>query len=232
MTIEHKLAGAYAGAQLSPLEMAALEWLDGFYQLEHLLATRAWALTLAPDASRAVRFAALVHDAERFFPGGPHGVNLPLGPADPKYLIDHSARSAQIVDDWLAGRPEGVDQAFRDQVRTLILRHEFGGDPDEDLLQAADSLAFLSTFDWLVVEWVLSGRSTLRQAQCKLDWMLCRIRVQKALTLALPDYRSASQLLASPETYPSDLAARRVMAGDLALLLGRKTNGAAARDED
>ncbi len=228
MTLYQQLAGAYRDTGLSDLELAALEWLNGFYQIEHLLATRSWAIALDPEASEALRFAALVHDAERHFPGGPDGTSPLMGPDDPQYLIAHSTRTAEIVDEWLRDRPEGQDRSFRNQVRALILRHEFGGNPDEDVLQAADSLAFLSTFDWLVVEWVRSGRATAERAQLKLDWMLCRIRLQEAVALALPYYRTSSRMLEDPDIYPADLEMRRRLAGDLELLLGQKKSSGIA----
>jgi|GEM_PF-5892666 hypothetical protein len=62
------LRGKYADDSLSTLELAALDWLDGFYQLEHLLDARAWTIRLTDGAaSPELKFAALVHDAERFF---------------------------------------------------------------------------------------------------------------------------------------------------------------------
>ena len=80
-----------------------MQWLDGFYQLEHLIATRMWAIKICPEASPEVQFAALVHDAERFFPGGPSSTPS-NGFDDPDYLFAHSTRSADIVEEWLRNR--------------------------------------------------------------------------------------------------------------------------------
>lgn len=173
------LCGRYADAGFSALEYEALVWLDGFYQLEHLLAAREWIVQLtAGTASEALKFAALVHDAERFFPGGPTGT--PQGGFDnADYLFLHSTRSADVVDEWLAARPEPVDPSFAQRVRALILRHEIGGDPEEDVMQAADSLAWLSTFDWLAVQWVRDGHYSVAGVREKLDWMLARIKSRK-----------------------------------------------------
>ena len=211
--------GAYADANLTELEEAALAWLEGFYQLEHLLAARSWAIRLAGQASPELKFAALVHDAERFFPGGPSSTPQD-GFDDPDYLFDHSRRSADIVDGWLDARPEAFSEVFRRRVRALILRHEIGGNTEEDILQAADSLAFLSTFDWLVVHWVKAGHYTVDGACEKLDWMMTRIRVQQAVKLALPIYSSIVQALKCPDTITVDLEARRELAGCSAYLLG------------
>jgi hypothetical protein len=48
----------YSAVPLNALEMKAISWLDGFYQLEHLLCTRAWVTALSPAAPQALRFAA------------------------------------------------------------------------------------------------------------------------------------------------------------------------------
>lgn len=206
-----------AAESFSPLELAALQWLDGFYQLEHLIATRAWLLVLYPQAAATLRFAALVHDAERHFPGG-LTLAPDAAPDDPDYLYAHSLRSADLVSQWLDQRQDKMTAPELGRIRALILRHEFGGDWEEDLVQAADSLAFLSTFDWLVVEWIRSGARTREQAQDKVDWMLTRIRVQKATKIATPIYREISKFIENSNTINIDTKRMRENAGKLELL--------------
>jgi len=210
--------GRYADASLTELDHAALEWMETFYQLEHQLAAREWAIRLSAGASPELRFAALVHDAERFFPGGPTGTPQ-NGFDDADYLFTHSTRSADIVDAWLAERPEPPTQEFRKRVRALILRHELGGNPEEDILQAADSLSFLSTYDWLVVSWVRDGHYTIAGAREKLDWMLQRMRIPEALRLALPIYVDTVRALDQAHEWKGNLAERRRLAGDRSFLL-------------
>lgn len=215
------LCGRYAGSEFSELERDALVWLDGFYQLEHLLAAREWIIEITGGtATEAMKFAALVHDAERFFPGGPTGTPQSAFD-DADYLFLHSTRSADIVDGWLAARPEVVDPDFRRRVRALILRHEIGGDPEEDAVQAADSLAWLSTFDWLAVQWVRNGNYSVVGARKKIDWMLTRIRVPVALRTALPIYAATVTALEQPERLAVDPLYRRRQASDLHYLLGK-----------
>nr|WP_295463269.1 hypothetical protein [Mesorhizobium sp.] len=72
-----------------------------------MLAAREWAIRLSGAAPPELRFAALVHDAERFIPGGPSST-LKSGFDDPDYLFAHSTRSADIVDRWLDEREEPV----------------------------------------------------------------------------------------------------------------------------
>jgi len=211
------MTNRYTTAPFTPLEAAALEWLDGFYQLEHLLCTRHWVLTLCPAASPALTFAALVHDAERFFPGGPAG-DARAGFDDCDYLFAHSIRSADIVEAWLRDTRKLDDETFIKHVRRLILRHEIGGNSEEDILQAADSLSFLDVFDWLIAGWVRQNIFTPDQAREKLDWSVERIRPPTARRLAMPLYAQITKAL-DPNA-GIDVAARKAEAGDKKRLLG------------
>src|SRR5215213_2194044 len=128
---------------MTPLEARALEWISPYSQAEHLIRARDWVLELEPNASLALRFAALTHDIERHFPGGPQQDFQHDAWDDPDYLFAHSTRSADIVQRWLEESPEPPEADFVREVRRLILLHELGGDREADLLQAADSLSFL-----------------------------------------------------------------------------------------
>ncbi|MBI06318.1 MAG: hypothetical protein CMM54_04995 [Rhodospirillaceae bacterium] len=217
--IEFTPEGAYANAALSPLEQQAVKWLDGFYQLEHLLCTRMWAMKLTPEASAEVKFASLVHDAERFFPGGP-----PSTPGngfdDPDYLFAHSTRSANIVEEWLRARTPAPEDNFIRRVRHLILRHEIGGGWEADFVQAADSLSFLDSLDWITVDWVKNGYYTIAGAREKLDYTVERIRPSNAIAAALPLYESAVCALDAAHESGHDLKKRREIAGSRRYLLG------------
>src|SRR3990170_2269503 len=96
---------------------------------------------------------------------------------DTAYRSAHSERSARIVGDWLRG--EGADEALVSEVERLIVGHESGGDPDEDLVQAADSLSFLETNQELIARWVKSGRCSRERAKAQHRWMLERIKVER-----------------------------------------------------
>lgn len=211
--------GTYANAALSRLEQDAVEWLDGFYQLEHLLCTRMWVMQLSPEASAEMKFASLVHDAERFFPGGP--VSTPRnGFDDPDYLFAHSTRSADVVEEWLRARTPALEETFIRRVRHLILRHEIGGGWEADFVQAADSLSFLESLDWITVDWVKNGHYTIAGAREKLDYTVKRIRPSNAITAALPLYESAVRALDAAHGIDADLTKRREIAGSRCYLLG------------
>ena len=209
----------YANAGLSSMEAKAVEWLDGFYQLEHLLCARMWVMKLCPEASKEVKFATLVHDAERHFPGGPSSTPS-NGFDDPDYLFAHSTRSANFVEEWLRSYSPQLNEEFIKRVRRLVLRHEIGGGWEADFVQAADSLSFLESMDWITVEWVVSGRYTIEQAKEKLDYTVERIRPSVALAAALPLYESALKTLQSAHNTDMNLKKRRKFASSKNLLLG------------
>jgi len=152
-----------------PLERAALEWIAPYWNAEHLVRTRDWLLVLEPGAGLAPRLAALTHDIERHFPGGPAP-----DPNDPDYPRLHAERSALFVHDWLEG--QGAPRGLTADVIRLVAAHEVGGSPDADLLQAADSLSFLEVNAARPAAWVREGRCDVDTARGKLRGMHDRIR--------------------------------------------------------
>jgi hypothetical protein len=171
------------------LEDRALAWIEPYWNANHLARTRDWLLELDPDAGEALRLAGLTHDMERHFPGGPVN-DLSHEPEDEtEYRRAHSERSARIVGEWLHG--EGGAPALVADVERLIVAHETGGAPDEDLLQAADSLSFLETNAGLLAEWYTTGRCSRERAKAQGRWMFERIRLDPARELARPLYEEA-----------------------------------------
>jgi hypothetical protein len=171
------------------LEERALAWIEPYWNVQHLVRTRDWLLELDPAADEAARLAALTHDMERHFPGGPVQ-DLKVWPEDEgEYRRLHSERSAQIVGDWL--REQEADERLVAEVRRLIVAHETGGAPDEDLVQAADSLSFLETNGEVIAHWYTSGRCSRERAQAQARWMSERIEVERARELAQSLYKEA-----------------------------------------
>ncbi len=176
------------------LEQRALDWIEPYWNAEHLRRTRDWLLELDPGASEALRLAALTHDIERHFPGGPTN-DLTVAPEeDLEYRRLHSERSARFVTEWLRG--QGAGAALIADVERLILAHELGGEPDEDLLQAADSLSFLEVNIDLPAKWAAEGRCSLERGIDQHRWMFERIRVPRARELARPLYVKVTSLAA------------------------------------
>ena len=166
-----------------------IEWVQPYYDSIHLFHTGRWLLTLDPSAADTLLIAAVTHDMERHFPGGSQPDKAAGAWADEAYNRFHCARSAEIVGRWL--REQGVPDDFAHAVEALILEHEFGGSPEGDLLQAADSISFLEVNGHLVSGWVLKGETSLPNAIKKLDWMVERIEFAPARELAMPLYRRA-----------------------------------------
>jgi hypothetical protein len=173
------------------VERAAELWIADYFQARHLLRTRDWVVALQPDAGPALRIAALTHDIERRVPGGPDPWRHDWG--DPRYVLEHSIRSARMVRRWLE-QSEAPAELIAD-VERLILHHEIGGDPEADVLQAADSLAFLEVNGGRARTWVEEGRCDVAHAQAKLDLMRDRIAVADARTRARELHAAASAAL-------------------------------------
>jgi hypothetical protein len=161
------------------------------YNRTHLLKSLDWLDRIAPSASEAVRLATLTHDMERAF-GGPDAIPIKMG--DRAYEEAHSNRSARIVGDWLRQNDAETDLVRR--VEDLIRVHEWGGTPDADLVQAADSLSFLETNIDLMIGFVKSGKYPLEVIAGKFDEMYERIRVPMAKELARPMWDHAKKRLA------------------------------------
>jgi hypothetical protein len=166
------------------LERAAETWIRPYTDARHLRRTRDWALRLQPGAPLAVRLAALTHDMERHFAGGPAMDPASMEPDDARYLEAHAERSSAIVASWLD--TQGASRELVALVADLVCHHELGGSPAADLVQAADSLSFLETKRSVMQRWLVDGRCDLARAERQPIWMAERIRLAAARPLAEP----------------------------------------------
>jgi hypothetical protein len=160
------------------------------YNSTHLLQSLEWLDRIAPEATDAVRIATLTHDMERAFPG-PDAIPIRLN--DRAYEKAHSDRSARIVGAWL--RENGADPALAGEVEELIRLHEWGGSPDADFVQAADSLSFLETNIDLMLGFARSGKYSAADVAAKFDQMYNRIQISSAKELARPMWQKAKTAL-------------------------------------
>lgn len=182
----------------SPLIDAARAWVAECYPYNrhHLLRALEWLDRVAPDSPESVRLATLTHDMERAFPGPDQPVSKTL--SDPEYERAHSVRSARIVGAWL--REQAADDGLVGEVERLIVAHEFGGWPEVDLVQAADSLSFLETNIELFLGFVRSGRHPAHEVRKKFNQMFERIQIPRLKVLAQPLIARAHQQLDAVET--------------------------------
>jgi hypothetical protein len=161
----------------------ATRWVEENYPYNplHLLQSLVWLDRLAPNSREAVRLATLTHDMERAVPG-PDQPAIKLN--DVAYYKAHSERSARIVGSWL--REQGADEAVVKDVEALVLVHEFGGWPEANLVQAADSLSFLEVNIDLFLGFARSGRFTVPDIRGKFHESYDRIQVAAARPPAKP----------------------------------------------
>ena len=127
---------------------------------------------------------------ERAF-GGPDAI--PIKMSDRAYEEAHSNRSARIVGEWL--RANGAHAELVREVEALIRVHEWGGSPDANLVQAADSLSFLETNIDLMVGFAKTGKYSTADIAFKFDQMYERIQVPAAKDLAHPMWKKAKARL-------------------------------------
>src|SRR5918999_3693637 len=149
------------------IQLARAWVIDNYpYNSTHLLKSLDWLDRLEPRAGEAVRIATLTHDMERAF-GGPDAI--PIKMSDRAYEETHSNRSARIVGQWL--RANGASAELVADVESLIRVHEWGGSPDANLVQAADSLSFLETNIDLMIGFVKTRKYSVAEIAFKFDQM-------------------------------------------------------------
>jgi hypothetical protein len=165
------------------------DWIEDYYDRDHLTRAGDWMLVLAPGAPEHLVVAALLHDMERKVPGGP-ALDMATTPWDDRAYNDaHTGRSAVIVPRWLA--EQGAPSELAAAVAQPIREHEFGGSAEGDLMQAADSISFLETNAALVAGWANRGACSVEKAREKLVWMGERVRHAAARETALAYMRRA-----------------------------------------
>jgi hypothetical protein len=162
------------------IEALAAEWVRPYGQALHLMRARDWLVCLDPSATTEMRLAAMTHDIERMFPGGPVLDHATTGWDSPFYLFPHQLRSAEAVGVWLGTIGPVSAQVTVTEVRRLVALHEVGGLRGADEVQAADSLSYLETLAGLTRSWVLDGVCSRQKGAEKLHYMADRIRVPAA----------------------------------------------------
>src|SRR5262249_53910822 len=94
--------------QFLELRPQIYEWIEDYYDRDHLTRAGDWMLALAPEAAEYLVVAALLHDLERKVPGGPW-LDLATQPWDDRTYNDaHTGRSAIVVATWLTAN--GCDE--------------------------------------------------------------------------------------------------------------------------
>ena len=78
-------------------------------------------------------------------------------------------------------------------VSDLIVVHEYGGWPEADLVQAADSVSFLEVNTQKFIDWIPTAQYgwSYAKTHAKFLWMYERITVPAARELATPLFKVA-----------------------------------------
>ncbi len=189
----------------------ARSWVAPYWNARHLYRTVDWLFVLEPRASLPLRLAALTHDMERHYPApdAPR-MDARLGIPNRDYERQHQERSARIVAAWLT--EQGADPTLVAAVRDLVAAHEWGGWPEADLLQAADSLSFLEVNAERFVRFGLTGERgyTPERVARHFRYMAERVRVPLARQLAEVLLQRALAML---EEYTDRAAASNALEG-------------------
>ena len=193
---------------MSELVERARAWMAEVHpHYRHMVRTLDWADWIDPEASEAVRIAAVTHDAERAYPDREAGWDSAVSWDDPEYNRWHQERCAEIVAGWL--REQQAEPALVDEVEALVRVHEEGGWREADVVQAADSLSFLETMVDVIAAWVQSGRAPRANAEGKARHSLERISssLPRAREEAAPMVAATLQRLAAVPAPDEVLAA-------------------------
>lgn len=109
------------------------------FELKHSELVLKWVLKLKPNADEALKIAAISHDIDRAMTGITEKDLKDYSKIN-EFKKEHSIRSAKFICDILKKHEYSVD--IISKVKHLVENHEFGGDPETDILTDADSLAY------------------------------------------------------------------------------------------
>lgn len=136
----------------------------------HAKRTVYWVKKLKPDADEALLIAAVAHDIERAIYGDRQKGQ------DMEKIRAHEEQSAIEIEKFL--KTQNAEETLIQRVRHLVIRHEEGGDKDQNILNDADCLAVLEkkTCRWIAENPVEGKKRT--------DFVFGRIKTEKAKQIA------------------------------------------------
>jgi hypothetical protein len=105
---------------------------------QHSKNTRAWVLRLKPEADIVLQIAALGHDIERSM----KDVKIKRDNYTDynEFKMAHARNSAKVLYDLLS--KYDLNETIRRKVSSLVSHHEFGGNPEANILKDADSISY------------------------------------------------------------------------------------------
>jgi len=157
----------------------------------HFERTLYWINYFRPNADKALQIAAYAHDIERAYRTAEIAAihkKSEKGFQDDEFLKHHQERGAEIIGEFLI--KEGASKELIERVKMLVLKHEHGGNEDQDLLKDCDTLSFFETnADMFIKEKAkILGK---KKVKSKFDWMFNRLSSNKVKEVARPLYLNA-----------------------------------------
>lgn len=166
------------------------KYVDDAYgeKKSHFQNTLEWLLKLNPNTDEAMQIAAYCHDIERAFDKDKGDKCFRI---DKNALKKHQENGGKIMYDFLTKNCD--DEKLAAKVKHLISCHEWGGDKDQDLIQAADSLSFLEKYSERKQK--MTDRFSKKEMLKKLEFMFERIRNKEAKKIAKPMYQKTLKIV-------------------------------------
>ncbi len=149
-----------------------------------------WIEQFIPNATEAHKIAAYSHDIERAF-RDPTKIE-PDDYLDSSFLTSHQQGGANIMVKFLEENEAPIQ--IITLVAHLILKHEVGGDAEQNALMDADSVSFFETNAEMFVKEkaLIKGKQKVRE---KLDWMFNRISTEEHKEFTRENYEKWSKEL-------------------------------------
>lgn len=179
---------AYVQQQFSSADPSGLTFT-------HLQRTAYWVQQLDPDASDALRIAAVSHDIERAVRQQDMHDLLKKsadGFGNATFLHNHQTRGAEIMRTFLT--EQGASQDILNRVGYLIEHHEDGGDAEANVLKDADTISFFENN----VERFVTKHATEQgkeKVRAKFQWMYDRLTDPRAREIVKPWFDTAMKRL-------------------------------------
>ncbi|MFH1858919.1 MAG: DUF4202 family protein [Patescibacteria group bacterium] len=163
--------------------------------VEHFERTVYWTKQLKPNADEVILIAAYAHDIARAFRGRTLKDTLQNHEwNDPEILQEHQTKGAKIMTEFLTKK--GFEKDKIERIANMILKHEFGGDEESNLIKDADSISYLeiNVLQHIKKLVVVFNKNKIKR---KTDWMFERISSENAKQIAKPFYKEAIKVLKS-----------------------------------
>lgn len=159
----------------------------------HFVRTAYWVEKLKPG-DEALKIAGVAHDAERIFRTETSEIvrHKSKGFTDRKFLDLHQKLSADKIAEFLAS--VNAPKNLIDRVCHLVIKHEDGGDEDQNILKDADSVSFFENNVELFVNEKLAENG-YNNVKHKFEWMFDRITTNQAREFAREFYEDTMRKL-------------------------------------